>query len=287
MVIVKIFGGLGNQMFQYAMGLSMAYKKECELKLDISDFEVNFHHQGFNLDIYNIDLHVADFDEIAKLKNITKNKYLQKINFWNKAHIFEKKYFKYDSKINEINGSIYLDGYWQNEEYFNNISVDLKNAFTLKNKISDNSNNYLNKINTCNSVSIHVRRGDYVSIPNFYKVHGTCNMIYYQNAIKFIYSRIKNPTFFIFSDDIIWAKENFDFLENYHIVDGNHGNYFYEDMILMSKCKANIIANSTFSWWGAWLNNHDNKLVIAPNKWLNSTNIDASEVIPKSWIKIE
>ena len=179
------------------------------------------------------------------------------------------------------NENIYLEGYWQSEKYFERIKDVIKNEFVFE-KFSEEKNIFAsNKIYATNSVAIHVRRGDYVKNPLYSDI---CTLDYYKRAIKYITQHIDNPFFYIFSDDIHWCIENFNDLNQIEFIDWNNGKQSYRDMQLMSLCKHNIIANSTFSWWGAWLNKNPSKIVIAPKKILNSSN-DAIDLITNSWIK--
>ena len=152
-------------------------------------------------------------------------------------------------------------------------------------ELSEKNKNILEEIKKRNSISIHIRRGDYVNDINAKKILGdNCNLLYYQKAIEYIYSVITSPFFYIFSDEPEWVKNNFSFLENSLIIDWNKGKDSWQDMMLMSHCKHNIIANSSFSWWGAWLNNNNNKIVIAPKKWFNT--FEAPYIVPNEWIRI-
>ena len=136
------------------------------------------------------------------------------------------------------------------------------------------------------SVCIHIRRGDYVEDIITNQFHGVCNLDYYYRSIEYIASKIKNPYFFVFSDDPLWVKQNLILKYPCDYIDQNFGKKDYEDMRVISKCKHNIIANSSFSWWGAWLNINPNKIVIAPKNWFKSKAINTKDLIPESWFKI-
>ena len=179
--------------------------------------------------------------------------------------------------------NIYLSGYWQGEKYLENTNYNINNYFKFNcaNKLTKISE----KIKNTNSVSIHFRRGDYVNNIKTNTFHGLCGFNYYNNGIKFISKNISNPIYFVFSDDINWVKQNFKL--NYPTI-YIEDNKDYEDMYLMSLCRHNIIANSTFSWWGAWLNKNPDKIVIAPQKWFADKvkNKNTNKIIPKEWIRI-
>jgi len=180
----------------------------------------------------------------------------------------------------------YLDGYWQSEKYFCDFRLAIQNEIKLKNEESECYKNILSEIGSIQSpISLHIRRGDYEHDPIIKKILSCCTMSYYDQAIKFVTRDLTGVKFFIFSDDINWVKENFKINFPVFYVTGNNITN-YEEMILMSKCKHNIIANSSFSWWGAWLNENPGKIVVAPKKWFNNPKADQKDIIPESWIKI-
>ncbi|MGM9978891.1 MAG: alpha-1,2-fucosyltransferase [Clostridium sp.] len=275
MVIIKVMGGLGNQMFQYALykAFLLKGKKVC---INIDFYENVNSHNGYELEsVFNLHPKIE--------KNwIIKHKYLGYVfrRLKEKSKILEQD-FEYIDNIFDFSNNT-LIGYWQNENYFKDIREELLKDFYYK--INDEKNLKIQeKIKNTNSVSLHVRRGDYIDKLNKEKHYVIRNNNYYIRAIKYIEKRISNPHFFVFSDDITWVKENLD-IPSAEFINWNTGTDSFKDMILMSKCKHNIIANSTFSWWGAWLNENKNKIIISPEVWLN--NIDASNVICKDWIKI-
>jgi hypothetical protein len=196
-------------------------------------------------------------------------------------HVTEKLFFRFNPELFKLHGSFYLDGYWQNELYFKDIEKTIRSDFQFVRPIDERNKNIAELIKNSNSVSIHIRRGDYI---NNQLYSGICTEDYYQKAIRFINAKLKNKTFFVFSDDIQWCKSHFN-SDNFHFVQGNEGTNSYKDMQLMSYCKHNIIANSSFSWWGAWLNNNLGKIVIAPERWLN-VGYSTKDLIPEEWIKI-
>ena len=271
MIIVNIIGGLGNQMFQYAIGKALSLKSKQKLKLDLTSFK-NYPLRNFELDVFKIDPEIASTEEISQVKQ-------NKLNF-------TEKYFHFDSEILDLNQSAFLVGYWQSEKYFINYKNIILKEFILKNELSHQSNQFQKIIESTVSVSLHIRRGDYVTNPTTNSVHGTCSLAYYKNAVSLISNRLKDPHFFIFSDDLDWAKENLDFIDNITFVELDENIPDYEEMYLMSQCKHNIIANSSFSWWGAWLNQNVDKIVIAPQKWFEDETINTNDLIPDSWIRL-
>lgn len=288
MYIIRIKSGLGNQMFQYAL-----YKKleKYNSKLDIyTSYEMNPNqHNGYELEnVFKLQPNIANREEINRLSD-NNNSLLSRIRrkYWKikKTHINEKTEFKYDENIFK-NKNVYLDGYWQSIEYFKDIEVELRNDFKFKYELDSKNKEILDKIKNSNSVSIHIRRGDYIS-ERYINVFGNiATNEYYLKAIEIINKKVDNPTFYIFSNDIEWVKENLKIDGIVEYIDINSGRDSYKDMQLMSNCKHNIIANSSFSWWGAWLNNNKNKLIIAPKKWINRVDINSDEIelFYKNWI---
>lgn len=285
MKIIRFLGGLGNQMFQYACYKALQ-KEHTNVKADLSSYIVDKPHNGYELaSIFNLKLNtISPFKE--NIYNFNNRKWiyrkLRKIPFLNINLIEEQKYFMHDPSIFTSTNSGYYVGFWQNEGYFANISEDIRKDFEFKPLKNQKNIEILNKINEYQSVSVHVRRGDYVNHPSF---GGICERKYYIDAIKQIKLKIHNPKFFIFSNDIDWCNKNLDF-DDAEFISWNNATDSYIDMQLMSACKHNIIANSSFSWWGAWLNNNLNKIVIGPRKWINDPGYDTSTILPKDWIRL-
>jgi hypothetical protein len=259
---IYIKGGLGNQMFQYAYGrnLELAGKKIIFniSFLDKNKLEINY-KRNFKLENFRIETR-AQFSNREQLIIRLFNKVLMKLGL--------KEY-----------------GYWQGEKYFKEIELYIRKEFTLKKPLDSKFDNIIKQIDGAPSVSIHVRRGDYVNDPKTRVVHNVCGLEYYRRAINIIKAQVNNPTFFVFSDDIDWVRENLPIdYPSYHV--SNLEGEDYEELILMSKCKHNIIANSTFSWWGAWLNQNPNKIVIAPKQWFTNKTSNEINILPKDWLQI-
>lgn len=289
-------GGLGNQMFQYALGRTLSLKNNIPFKIDISDYKIKDYIREYTLDKFNIQTTTASDDDIRLfINNYSNNNYLTKIikKFKLKVeknaveenkNFYKEKYFFYDPSVLEFSDNKYLQGYWQNEKYFFDIKDFLKKEFTLKKPLSEPSEIIRKRIIDNNSVGVHIRRGDYISNSKTNKIHGVCPLEYYYGGLKILKSKIsKDFTCFVFSDDIIWCKNNFTPDNPVFFMDVNKD---YEEIILMSFCKHFIIANSSFSWWGAWLSDNKNKVVISPKNWFNTLSTDKYEIVPKDWIKI-
>jgi hypothetical protein len=198
----------------------------------------------------------------------------------------KEQHFHFDPAILELPDNTYLEGYWQSEKYFKRIEEIIHQEFSFKNFPDPVNRDLGDRISSVNSVSIHVRRGDYVTNPVTNQTHGVCDIDYYQKAIVEIFKNVVKPHFFVFSDDQIWAKSHIITNAPTEYVTHNKSSKNYEDMHLMSLCHHHIIANSSFSWWGAWLSNYNEKMVIAPEKWLNDCRYNTDDICPKSWLMI-
>lgn len=278
-------GGLGNQMFQYAAGLSVAERLGTELRMDLSWFdslaEVDT-PRFYELDNFNLKQEFADKNDFVLKNDGFKNRI---INIGKKQlDLYIEPQFNYSDKFLKIKNNTYIEGYFQTEKYFNSIRDDVFDSFALKNKASAKSAKIIDQIKNSDSVSLHVRRGDYVSNKNANKFHGLIGEPYYKKAIALINKNIKNPKYFIFSDEIEWVKNSFDLPKNSVYI--THNKSGAEDMRIMIECKHNIIANSSFSWWGAWLGQEKDKVVIAPRQWFLDSNVNTSDVIPERWSQI-
>ena len=297
MICVKFFGGLGNQMFQYALGKSLSLKNGSEFVIDSSFYEKKFGdklttQRSFELSVFNLKIREVTKKELNILKPLhlrVLNTILIKLGF---KGIQFKKYFIeknicFDSSIEAVQNSCYLSGYWQSYKYFENIKKELFHDFTFP-EINDPSIlQILDNIFISKSVSLHIRRGDYLSM-NKNNKHICCDLGYYFLAIEYFKKIMSGVIFFVFSDDIEWARINLNIGENAVYVTGNVDRKSYLDMQLMSYCKHNIIANSSFSWWGAWLNSNPDKIVIAPKIWFSDERLNNQtyDLIPKEWIRL-
>ena len=290
MIIVKLNGGLGNQMFQYALGRMLAIKNKTRLKLDLTSFyhtKKSDTPRKYSLNVFNLPEDTLFYKPILPKSTITKKIHtLISKNSEKKNNIVIEKNYKFDKNILNSPNNTKLIGYWQSEKYFNDIEKILKNDFTFPQKTSSKNNKLINSIKKENSISIHVRRGDYVKVKKTKEYHGILGVKYYQKAIKIINNKVNKPSWYVFSDDINWCRKNIKPDKNIKYIDHNRGDKSYEDMRLMSLCKHNIVANSSFSWWGAWLNSNMSKIVIATNKWFSNVSINTDDLIPSEWKKI-
>lgn len=290
MIIVKLMGGLGNQMFQYALAKSMYMRGE-NVKLDITYYDripVGDTKRNYELPIFNCNIPLANRKEIKRYYNlfqILKLKVQRMVPFVKTNIVLE------DNTKNEIDflniENKYLIGYWQNEIYFKDVRREILEDFSFdENLISSETREVLNRIKRVDlAVSIHIRGGDYLDSVNNCIYGNICTEDYYIRACKYFISKYSDVSFFVFSNDMELAKR---YLQSIHnnvtFIEANTENNGWEDMFLMSNCAHNIIANSTFSWWAAWLNRNRNKEVVAPVRWtLNKSN---ESIIPSNWIRM-
>jgi hypothetical protein len=241
---------------------------------------------------FNIEATIATPEEVASLtirKQGIAERVLRRALRWSSGpaptHIREK-HFHFDPDILNMPDSVYLDGYWQSEKYFADIAGIIRQEFTVKTPQGGKDKELAEQITSCESVSLHIRRGDYVSNSHTNQVHGTCDLDYYFRCVENLTQTVQNSHFFIFSDDPEWARDNLRLPNPITLVDHNGPNKNYEDLRLMSQCKHHIIANSSFSWWGAWLNPIEDKLVFAPKRWFARDNHNLHDFIPNQWIKV-
>ena len=277
---IKLSGGLGNQMFQFATGFATAKKNNVRLSLDLNYINKRQIFNGFELEnVFDIYSKVSFLNKALSFKSINFKEILNKIDitFYN----FKEPHFHYTSKILDIPKHSFLDGYWQSELYFKDYAKEIRKIFNFSDHLDEQNYLISNDINQSNSISIHIRRGDFLLKRN--DNHYVNLKEYYLKAINESSKFFKNPKYFIFTDDPSWVTDNFVLDHSYFIVAVNKGTKSFYDMHLMSLCKSNIIANSSFSWWGAWLNNKKDKLVYAPKNWFNDKSICTNDLIPNSW----
>jgi len=287
MIIVKLQWWLWNQMFQYAFAKALSLRNNVDFALNIFDYKTYF--RSLELDIFSIENKYASSKEIPFYeKLISKNKYINHLfrrckNICKKIDInyHKESCLMFDEKLLAIK-SWYIEGQFQTEKYFIDFENIIRKDFSFQYHPSIQNQDIIDIISKHNSVSIHVRRGDYL-LGNNLSYHWICDMNYYKDAMSFITSHVKSPVFFFFSDDMNWVKKNFRESENNYYIDRNTWKNSYEDMRLMSLCKHNIVANSSFSWWWAWLNSNKDKIVIAPKKWFKKEDMD---IVPDWRVKI-
>ena len=294
MIIIKIKGGLGNQLFQYALGRHLSIIHNSPLKMDVSMFKSYKWHE-YSMSPFNIQGEFAENREIpinpkkryTSLKSFIVS-WVKRVTGTNNKKYIEEKAISYDDQILMLGDDIYLDGYWQSECYFKDIEPTIRREFAIRLPQSGTNREVAEDILSCESVSLHIRRGTYVNDKNANSTHGVCDVEYYEKSLDYLKRNKKDIKVFVFSDDPQWVLKNLSIEIPFYVVNHNDAKNDFEDLRLMSQCKNHIIANSTFSWWGAWLCSHQNKVVIAPRKWYADENLNqqTNDLIPDRWIRI-
>lgn len=286
MIIVNIKGGLGNQMFQYALGRRLSLIERQDIKFDKTGYR-DGGYRSYGLGFFNVEQSFANTDEIKRLKY----PYGPISKIWRlfKSRVLRIRYTGWEPKKLIQTKNAYLDGYWQSYKYFEDIRETLVKDFSLKIPLEQTHPELLAKISSPNSVSLAVRRTDYL-LPINLKNIGVCSADYYNRAIKIVEEKITSPSFFVVCDDLDWVRNNIGF-HNHPVtfvseLRKNNSITDYQELILMSKCKHNIIANSSFSWWSAWLNENPDKIVIAPDVWFNNSSLKIDDIVFPTWIKL-
>lgn len=275
MIIVRLLGGLGNQMFQYSFGRCVSIKCNVPLALDLNDLKIKHKRSDLMTDReYVLHYFPAVNPTIASDNQIEASR---------KENHYKERFFHFDRELYDSIQSGYLDGYWQSWKYFVDNANAIRNDFSFSGSIGSRLNQITLQMCSVNSVAVHLRRGDYVINANYSKYHGILGADYYRMAVNVIKKRFDKPFFYIFSDEPAEAKSIFDFIDDKYIV-SEQTSAAVEDLYLMQNCKHHIIANSSFSWWGAWLSSHKNKIVCAPKKWFGDANHDTKDLVLENWI---
>jgi hypothetical protein len=292
---MKIFlhctGGLGNQLFQYALGRTLAIKTGANLVIDPWEFRRN-RSRPVVLDKFKIRARFVTFPENVFCR-IVESQHLESVSRVLRAvfpskfpQVVRRRKHGFDPTLLEIRRSVFLEGWFQSELYFREYRPQLLEELQLREGPSQENRNVLDQIKSSTAVSLHVRRGDYVSDADVNQRIGTCGLDYYRAAIEHIRAHVSSPTFFVFSDDPRWTRDNLVVPEPRHFISHNCNVADWEDIRLMSACRHFIIANSTFSWWGAWLGASPDKIVIAPKQWFADPTIVTKDIVPMSWVRM-
>ena len=291
---MQLKGGLGNQMFQYALAKHLSIKTGLPIKLDLTFLNSRlpgrqYVFRDYDLDIFDIKEKTTIFSkspEVLRNSTYLLQKVIHKFRKIFKLGFYEEKTpFLFEKNILELKNSAYLSGYWQNERYFKDIEEEIKETFsTFSKPLSEQSKTLLGKITDTNSVCVNFRRTDYLKKENA-EFFGTVSDEYYQRALALIKERVKNPHLFIFSDDIEWCEKNFKSILPITFVGHEYAGHKFSDYLrLMSACKHQVIPNSTFAWWAAWLNRDSEKIVVVPQQWAKTQY--ANNIIPEKWIRL-
>jgi hypothetical protein len=292
MVIVKLMGGLGNQMFQYAFGRRLAHERQVLLQMDGTFFQSQFQRR-YQLGCFKIRAELVTDKTTSEI--VWQEQGHRQSVAWSTMHLTgrgrgtivrERRRFVYDSRALEASGNIYLEGYWQNEKYFEPIAHLLREEFAFAEEAREKNREVLRQILDAEAVAIHVRRTDYTTNRITNQVHGVLSLDHYHTCVRHVAEAVRKPHFFVFSDDPEWAKNNLRIEYPCTVIDHNRPPADHEDLRLMSACRHFVIANSTFSWWAAWLSAYSGKRVFAPRRWLAVDHFDTSDLCPASWIRV-
>lgn len=292
-IIAQLQGGLGNQLFQYATARAMAHKHQCQVLLDYSwfikiDQDVTPREPLLSsLDIQGIPISP---ESITKKPSRTQ-KILQEL--WPiSTYIYtEKSHYKFDPYLGMApafkSQNLHLMGYWQSFRYFDSIKKILQTEITPKISLDSHYRDYLNQIKSTNSAMLHVRRGDYVNLASAAKIHGFIGLKYYQRGIEILLKKYGDIQFFVFSDDLAWAEENLPHKDKITLIRSLEGkDAVIQELELMTHCQHHLIANSSLSWWGAWLAKSESGSIICPKKWTNDCQMNGDDLLPFHWQKI-
>jgi len=307
-VIVRLKGGLGNQMFQYAAARALATARGVRLGLDLAAFDAD-PRRRFELDRLPISATVASPGAVFRLTGRPQTRRQRALCRAARAlarmagvpsqrefdllrplgvdrRVYTEPHFHFDPNFQSLPADIYLDGYWQSERYFAGIADELRRELTVGAAAQAEVRDLEAAIRSAESVGVHVRRGDYVTEERTAAYHGTCDPEYYRAAAERVREVAGRPHFFVFSDDPEWVRSHLAFLSPSTIIGHADRTRPHEDMRLLSLCRHAIIANSSFSWWGAWLSDHPGKRVVAPARWFSDPSIDTSDLLPPQWTRL-
>lgn len=280
-VVVRLKGGLGNQLFQYAAGRSLAERLQADLKVDVAAFGSGDRRYGLG--------HFIASPQVATPEEVRSAGGARRIQLvlgmlHARGPVLRERHFHFDRRFEQIATSVYLDGYWQSERYFAHIAPLVRDELRVRVAPSIANAATLERIRAGTSVAVHVRRGDYVTNAKARRTHGGCPPDYYTAACRFVVERTRRPSFFVFSDDPEWVRANLSFPGAVEYVDHNGPRDAHEDLRLMAACQHHVIANSTFSWWGAWLGHSKTQIVVAPQRWFATRTRRTADLFPTQWV---
>lgn len=297
-ITVRLCGGLGNQLFQYAAGRNLAIAHSCPLYLDVSWYTDPGFQNGdtirtYDLGHYPIEAICLDnavarkqsdvLPGAPRLRRLQALIRYQLLSLPLGAMVVESG-SHYNQSIQQVRPPAFLSGFWQSEKYFASIRLKLIQELTPSYPIEGKSLELVKRMQACDAISLHVRRGDYVSNAITNQMHGTCSLQYYASALDLLLPKCSRPEVFVFSDDPEWAKKNIKTSVPTCYISHNSSEKSYDDLRLMTFCLHNIIANSSFSWWGAWLGQQEGKVVCRPEKWFANAPWTSEDLLPNKWI---
>ncbi|MEP4979593.1 alpha-1,2-fucosyltransferase [Ascidiaceihabitans sp.] len=279
MIYARLHGRLGNQMFQYAAARALAARLDVPFSIDTRRAE----HKGEGVLTRVFDVDWSTPQHLPPAQHVRPLAYFAWRAFGQNPKIYREQGLGYNAAFETLPDNTYLHGYWQAEQYFAPIANDIRAAFVPRHAMSPQNADMAARIASGPSVSLHVRRGDYLTVG----AHGLCDQAYYEAALAKVAKGIDAPTVYVFSDDPDWAKDNLPLPFEKVVVDFNGPDTDYEDLRLMSLCQHNVLANSSFSWWGAWLNRNPDKRVAGPKDWFSDPKLNNPDILPKGWLQIK
>ncbi len=286
MIISHVNGGLGNQLFQYAAGKALATRLGVSLGLDLRHFDRNPAHD-LALGHFNVSFEKLDQNRLPPSRHRNPIGHLVWRGLGLKPRLYREKSLGYNDAFGRLNDKTYLKGYWQSERYFADITDIIRHDLEIITAPDERNRAMRAEMENKMSVSLHVRRGDYVADAATNATHGTCSVDYYSQAAELIATKTKTePVIFCFSDDPEWVAAEIKLPFPMRVVGHNDASHNYEDLRLMNACRHHVIANSSFSWWGAWLNPSPDKIVVAPNRWFAHPGMNNPDIIPDGWVRI-
>lgn len=294
MIISNLFGGLGNQMFQYACGRACALDVGTSLAISTDMFDGYALHHGPELTrVFSLTVPEADAADLRRVLGWQSSRLIRRLlgrpstrRFTGSQFLAEPHFQFWPGLRTRVTKTTYLQGYWQSERYFAHHAPTLRGDLRFRDAPQGLNADLAARIAGCESVSLHVRRGDYVKHSKTQATHGALPLQYYERALRHVGERVPQATVFAFSDDPQWiAQALLPVHPGLVIVDHNRGADSYNDMRLMALCRHHIIANSSFSWWGAWLNARSDKVVVAPAQWFAACR-DSSDLLPPAWVRL-
>lgn len=287
-VVVRLIGGLGNQMFQYATARALSLKIGAEVVLDLSWFGTD-PDRGYALAPLSIQAFMANPMVKPNQSNSFWARVVRRLGLprhEGDIPVFSEASFRYDPRFEILQAPIFLDGYFQSEKYFRQYREQLLKDLCPQTEASSSNARMLDKIRSKGAICLHIRRGDYVSNAAANAYHGMCSLDYYRAGLDIVACNLENPHCFVFSDDPNWVRENFRPAIPMTLVDINGPDEAHEDLRLMAACSRFVIANSSLSWWGAWLSRADGKMVVAPARWFKTSQNDTRDLLPEDWLKV-
>lgn len=294
-VTTDLVGGLGNQLFQYAVARTIALKTGAVVTLNLEWFDAVQFDKKNTVRRYAL----SPFDLPVELKRpwpgrlrivywlrSARSLLRRVLSFVGMSKIIRERKFSFDSNILRAEPPVRLIGYWQSWKYFDDVATVLRKEIGTPRRLSQESAAMMSRIVNSDAICVHIRRGDYISNPVANQAHGTCSLAYYQHGLDYVSASLERPHVFVFTDDVAWSCENFSTHLPLTVVDINPPERAHEDLWLMAACRHFVIANSSLSWWGAWLSLSAGKKVVCPDRWFNNVDHDTSDLLPPDWVRM-